>query len=496
MKRRALPVLGLLAAVLSAAILPARSTQAQSTVSTDKKDQEIELLKLQVKQLEQRVNALEGLHQEVKAIDQKVKSQSAQQVVQTEKDRKEALQAPLVKASDEGFRIQSANDDYRIRFGGLLQINPRFFPSGENKNVSSTFYINKARPIISGAFAKYYEFQITPDFGGTGNGSSNPNVTLQDLWVNVAYWPQAQLQLGKYKGAVSLERLQSDPALQFIQRSELQNLVPNRDIGAQLWGVLFGKRVTYQLALMNGVPNNTSSTNSDTNDAKDFVGRFYLTPFRGSENEWLEGLGAGIGGTYGDESGSNLSSYKTWGQSTWFKYNSGVTYAGPRGRLDVQGYYYWRSLGLMAEYAQDDHRLNLSTSSVVNRFGRFTDTGYYAQIDYWLTGEKAGWGFIKPLNPFNPFDPFNSGLGAWELAARVSNVHAATGQFNEGFANPSTSAKTVTEFAVGLSWTLNNNIKYWFDYAYTNFYGGGGTTTSPADRPQEEALESQFQLAF
>jgi phosphate-selective porin OprO/OprP len=496
MKKLTLFLLGGLAAVLAAGVPSAKSAHAQSTVSTDKKDQEIELLKLQVKQLERRVNTLEGLNQQVKAIDQKVEFQSEKRVVETETERQKALEAPLVKASDEGFRIQSANGDYRLRFGGLLQINPRFFPSGENKNVSSTFYINKARPIISGAFAKYFEFQITPDFGGTGNGSSNPNVTLQDLWVNVAYLPQAQFQLGKYKGPVSLERLQSDPALQFVQRSQLQNLVPNRDLGIQLWGVLFGKRATYQLALMNGVPNNTSSTNSDTNDAKDFVGRFYLTPFKGSENQWLEGIGAGVGGTYGNQSGSNLSSYKTWGQSTWFKYNSGVTYSGARGRLDVQGYYLWRSLGLMAEYAQDDHGLNLSTSTVVNRFGRFTDTGYFAQINYWLTGEKANYGFVKPLNPFNPFDPFNSGWGAWELAGRVSNAHTATGQFNEGFVNPSQSAKTVTEFAVGLNWTLNTNIKYWFDYAYTNFFGGAGSASSPRDRPQEEVLESQFQLAF
>jgi phosphate-selective porin OprO/OprP len=148
----------------------------------------------------------------------------------------------------------------------------------------------------------------------------------------------------------------------------------------------------------------------------------------------------------------------------------------------------------MAEYAQDDHRLNLTTGSVVNRRSSFTDTSYYAQIDYWLTGEKGG--FIKPLHPFDPFDPFNAGWGAWELAARVSNVHTATPQFDEGFARPSQSAKTVTEFAAGLNWTLNTNIKYWFDYAYTDFYGSGGTTSRPANLPQEEVLESQLQLAF
>jgi hypothetical protein len=74
----------LLAATLAATILPAKSANAQSAASPDKKDQEIELLKLQVKQLEQRVNTLEGLNQEVKTIDEKVEAQSAKRVVETE----------------------------------------------------------------------------------------------------------------------------------------------------------------------------------------------------------------------------------------------------------------------------------------------------------------------------------------------------------------------------------------------------------------------------
>jgi phosphate-selective porin OprO/OprP len=182
-----------------------------------------------VKQLERRVDTLEGLGDKVRGIDTKLAVQSETQQAQLATERTKALAAPLVRASDSGFRLQSANDDYRIRFAGLLQLNGRFFASGNDKNVSSTFCVNKARPIISGALGRYFEFQITPDFG-------QGKVFLQDGWVNVAYFRQAQLQVGKYKAYVNLERLQSDPALEFIQRSQLQNLVPNRDIGVQLWG--------------------------------------------------------------------------------------------------------------------------------------------------------------------------------------------------------------------------------------------------------------------
>jgi len=244
------------------------------------------------------------------------------------------------------------------------------------------------------------------------------------------------------------------------------------------------------------VPNNTASVDFDTNDAKDLVGRVFLTPFKQSDNEWAKGFGAGVGGTYGDECCSTTSVYRTWGQSSWFSYNSGVTASGLRTHIDPQAYYYWRHLGLQAEYAQDEHSLNLSATTkgnLINRTDTFTDTGYMAQASYYLTGETSSFGWVKPLRPFDPRD---GGWGAWELAARISNVAAQTRQFQLGFANPSVSAKIATEVAAGINWYLSNNVKYWFDYANTFFYEGAGTPAAPKNRPTESVFESQLQVAF
>ncbi len=186
--------------------------------------------------------------------------------------------------------------------------------------------------------------------------------------------------------------------------------------------------------------------------------------------------------------------------STWFSYNSGVTASGLRARIEPQAYYYWRGLGLMAEYAQDEHSLNLFTTKGVNPFKRqinrtdtFTDTGYMAQASYLLTGEDASYGWIKP---YHPFDPRNGHWGAWELAARISNIAAQTRQFQLGFANPAVAAKTATEFAAGINWYLNANIKWQFDYANTWFDGGAGTTGDVKDRTNESVFESQLQITF
>ncbi len=485
MRKCILPILPvLLAAVITGVFLTAGPVHAQSKVATDPKDQEIQLLKTEIQKLESRVDTLEGLDQKVKVIDRKLE-------VQQEAEQQHALVMPIVKASEKGFSLASPNHDYNINFGGILQGDGRFFTSGSDKNVSSTFFLNRVRPILTGSVAKYYNFNITPDFG-------QGKVVLQDAYLNITYWDYASLRTGKFKAPLDLERLQSDRDLEFSERSEIQNLVPNRDTGFDLHGKLADGRVFYDAALMNGVPNNTAAdtTDLDNNDGKDFVGRIFTTPFELGENEWLKGLGFGIAGSYGDERGSTTSVYKTYGQSTWFSYNSGVTASGLRARLEPQLYYYWRGFGLMAEYAQDQHSLNRNTTvhgKYVNATDTFTDTGYMAQGSYLLTGEDASYGWVKP---YHPFDPRNGWWGAWEVAARISNIATQTREFQLGFANPSLSAKIATEWSLGVNWYLTANIKWQLDYANTYFNGGAGTTTEPKDRPNESVFESQLQIAF
>ncbi len=487
MTKRTMPLRPLLLTALVAGLLiPARLAHAQAKLSTVQKDQEIELLKSEIKQLEGRVETLEGLDQKVKVIDRKLE-------VQAETDHQKALEAPIIKAGAEGFSISSAKGDYKLNFGGIIQGDGRFFTSGADKNVGSTFFLNRVRPIITGTLFKYYDFNITPDFG-------QGKVVLQDAYMNLTYFPQAQFQAGKYKAPFDLERLQSDRDLLFSERGETINLVPNRDTGGEVHGDLFDQRLTYQLALMNGVPNNTAAVDIDNNDGKDFIARVFATPFRLSEREWAKGLGVGFAASFGSERGNTTSIYKTYGQSTWFSYAAGVTASGERTRLEPQAYYYWRSFGLLGEYASDQHSLNQFATlgsgahkKFVDHTDTFRDDGYVLQASYLLTGENASYGWIKP---YRPFDPREGKWGGWELGARLSNVSADTRQFKLGFANPNLSAKTATEYALGINWYLSSNVKWQFDYARTFFNWGAGAKGAIKDRRDESVFESQLQISF
>ena len=487
MRKRTIAVRPLLLTALVAGLLfPAGLAHAQAKLTVDPKDQEIELLKSEIKQLEGRVETLEGLDQRVKVLDRKLE-------VQADTDHQKALEAPIIKAGAEGFSISSAKGDYKLNFGGIIQGDGRFFTSGSDKNVGSTFFLNRVRPIITGTLFKYYDFNITPDFG-------QGKVVLQDAFLNVTYFPQAQFQAGKYKAPFDLERLQSDRDLLFSERGETINLVPNRDTGGEIHGDLFDKRLSYQLALMNGVPNNTAAVDIDNNDGKDFIARVFANPFRQSEHQWAKGLGLGFAASFGSERGATTSIYKTYGQSTWFSYAKGVTASGERTRLEPQAYYYFRSFGLLGEYASDQHSLNQfttlgsgATAKFIDNTDTFRDSGYMVQASYLLTGEDASYGWIKP---YRPFDPRIGKWGAWELGARLSNVTADTRQFKLGFASPNLSAKTATEYALGINWYLSSNVKWQFDYARTFFNWGAGAKGAIKDRPDESVFESQLQIAF
>src|SRR5262249_25944612 len=148
-------------------------------------------------------------------------------------------------------------------------------------------------------------------------------LVVQDAYANLRYIPEAQLQFGKYKGPVGLERLQSATAMWFVERALPTQLVPNRDLGIMLQGVIREGLVNYQLAWMNGVTDGAASADVDTGDDKDLIARIFLNPFQDTGIEPLQGLGLGFATSYGHEEG-NPGSFKTSGQQTFFAFRSDV----------------------------------------------------------------------------------------------------------------------------------------------------------------------------
>jgi phosphate-selective porin OprO/OprP len=129
---------------------------------------------------------------------------------------------------------------------------------------------------------------------------------------------------------------------------------------------------------------------------------------------------------------------------------------------------------VQAEYAALTFIDSLGAGGHKGSTGDLTVTGGYISVNYILTGEnrtydyrlgRIGTNYLVPRTPFwlvrDENGRFNSGLGAWEIEARLSHLDLNTKDINGG---------ETDALNFGLVWHLNNNLRVTFDYLRQNRY--------------------------
>ncbi len=410
---------------------------------------------------------VEDLREEVSVLRRKLEVQEEAQ----------AKPQPLVGAAADGFYLRSPDKKFDIRFRGYAQLDARYFTE-DDEDFTDTFIFRRVRPIVEGTLGGVVDFRIMPDF-------ANSTLVLQDAYMNLKYFPLANLQIGKFKAPFGLERLQSGANLLFVERALPTQLVPNRDLGYMVHGQVREGLIQYQLALMNGVTDG-GSAESDNADGKDVVARLFFHPFLNSTEEWLSGLGIGGAIDYGRQEAGTPSPYRSQSQATFFSYAPGVSLTGSRVRYSPQFYYYWGPFGAMGEYVRTSTDLTLAGQDE-----QFETDAWQIALHYVLTGEQASYRGVVPRADFSPD---RGTWGAFEIAARYHELRVDDDAFDLGFANPLTSAERAKAWGIGLNWYLNRWLKMQLDYDRTRFDGGGGLDQD--DRDTESVVFLRWQVAY
>jgi len=410
--------------------------------------------------------------------------------VQEEDAQQKASRTAIAGAGPDGFFLKSADGKFQIKLRGYTQFDSRWFTDGSDAGDDS-FAFRRVRPFVEGTVFEYIDFRVMPDF-------ANSTLTLYDAYVNFRYLPQAQVQLGKFKPPVGLERLQSATATMFVERAFPTLLVPSRDLGAMLQGEFANGSFTYQVGGFNGVRDG-GSQDVDTDDGKDVAARVFAHPFRPLGNEWLDGLGLGIAGTWGTVDEQSPATFKTTPESgSFFAYRGtgggfvAVTGEGRRVRWSPQAYWYAGPVGVLAEYVQSEqemHRDFTAANSTPSLKNTLRHDAWQVAASVALTGENAS---FKGLIPAKPFDPFAGTWGAFEIAGRYNEIHFDSDAFPV-FANPDTAVERAQGWTAGLNWYLNRYVRVMANFDHTWFDGGrvGGR-----DRPSEDTILTRVQLSY
>jgi len=411
-------------------------------------------------------------------------------------------ESPKLAIGSGGVVFSSPDTNFVFKLRGLLQVDTRtFFEDSSYSEANDGFLIRRARPIFEGTVFRDFDYLLVPDFAGA-------SPTLLDAWLTYQYRPELQFRIGKMKGPVGLERLQSSAVGSFNERSLADDLVPGRNLGFQVGGDVADGVASYALGIYNETGDYRNSGNSAFEDGMEFSGRIFLQPFKKSSVSGLRGIGLGVGGSFADvtssanglpnTTGGTLPGYVTTGQQQFFAYNPAIGTVladGAHWRLSPQGYYYWGPFGLLGEYTISDQGVyNAATLARAS----LRNAAWQVNAQWVLTGESAS---FAGLTPEHSFDLRTGNWGAWQLVGRVSQLRIDDDAFPV-FSNPAASAGEAFSWSVGLNWWLNKNIRVLMSFSHTTFEGGGavapiapvppGTVTAQ----DEKVFFTRVQLSF
>jgi len=395
-----------------------------------------------------------------------------------------------------GIYIESADKDFVFRITGQIQEDYREFLRTKDRTDIDTFLLRRARFGLEATLYKYYDFRFLPDFG-----QNSP--IIQDAYLNVHYWDAVQFEVGRFKQPISYEQLIQDRYVPTLERSLIDQLVPQRDLGAMIHGEnVFANRVDYAVSISNGEINGDST---DMNNHKDVDARVAIRPLNDPDNyEWLRYFGVGVSGGFGiEQEPINPSTLRTPDTVPFLTFNSTVRADGLRTRLCPELTYFSGPVGFLAEYYEEHQDMRPSAVGPSEKFLEDVPfRGYMLLATCFLTGESRTTYSeqIFPVHNFNPFCPCSC-PGAWELVARVSHLDVGDIIYSKGaadLANPATTANVATEYTIGFNWYFNAFVRMQFNYEHDMFNRSVllGTSVANNELRSQDSLFTRFQIIF
>jgi phosphate-selective porin OprO/OprP len=407
----------------------------------------------------------------------------------------------------EGFVMRSADKKFMLRLTGQIQGDYRAFLDGKDVTDIDTFIVRRARLGIEANMFGAYEFRLLPDFSNAQAPGTPGSTRIQDAYMNVHYWDEFQVEVGKFKQPFSYEQLVQDRFVPTLERSIIDQLVPARDEGVMIHGQnLLHDRLDYATSVSNGEING----DFDTEKRKDFAARIAIRPFNSPEM-WgiLQGLQLGMSATTGKEEEAFIpTTLRTPATVPFFNFNPGVRADGIRERYSPEVVYFHGPLGIAAQYYYEEQRLRPVFSGPGSQFLLDVPfTGGYVMGTYLLTGEERTT-YSAPVDPLSPFDPCHplAGTGAWELVARFSKLDLGAEVFQPlttgrtttiSLANPNGNSRVASEITLGFNWYLNRWVRVQFNYEHSWFADPvrlGPTPRGLVDH--QDALLTRLQVIF
>lgn len=338
-------------------------------------------------------------------------------------------QADVKVSTKGGLKVETDDGNFMFRTGGRIHLDAAFHDDDRSDLEDGTKF-RRARLFLSGTIYRDWAFKAQYDF-------AEDDVAAKDLYIKYKPWG---ITIGQFKQPLSLEELTSSNYTTFIERASINNLATSRRIGV---GYNTGGDNYSFAASVYG-----RNVGEDTVDDEGFGvgGRLTFAPWASATRALHLGVAA------------SMESPRLGDDAARFRARPEANVDGGRlidtgslsGVDDISKY------GLEAALVQGPFSLQAEYLAVsVLREAGNPDTdfdGYYVFGSWFLTGEsrpynasKGRFGRVKPT----------AKSGAWELAARYSNLNLNDGVVTGG---------EMDNWTLGVNYYMNANTRLMFNY--------------------------------
>ncbi len=493
---------------------------AAAALPVDAKQQQLDTLQAQVDALSAQVAALkaaapasvpiEALQAQVESLAAQIADLKAASSAGLKDVRTSVAGLPQVTFPNGRPTIGTANGDFKVALRTVVQFDAAHYdesPLTAANDLSSGTNFRRARLGLDATVFKDWNVAIWGEFGGSGGEAPALNQAYVEYtgWKPFGAGNPVRLRVGAWATPTGLEDATSNTEGLFLERPAVAELVRNIAGGDGRSGVGFfanGDR-WYVSGTLTG---DVVGVNTEFGEQMGYLGRVAFNPLHGMDYDVH--LGANIQGVIrpaDTAAGPTVTEGIQLRERPEIRVDgkrlvdTGVIVADGATAFGLEGGASWKNFYVAGEW----YKVNVSRTAVGAGASPYDPSfdGWYVQGAWTLTGERHVWnganGGFRGIRPAKPFDPAKGAWGAFEIAARYTDLNLNDNAGVVGVALPTGGVpggeQKIT--TVGLNWYPNSVVRFLFDFQNIDIdklTGAGAARVQAGPNVKVYSFRSQF----
>lgn len=353
---------------------------------------------------------------------------------------------------DDGLRYENGRWDLRMALVGRFHLDG--LSASQDQDVEDAvgaiedgFFIRRLRLDLRGHWREHIDFQAQYDI-------KDEDVTWRKVYVDlVDFRAFDRLRIGYFPEPIGLEQIMSSNHSTFLERGLPFAFSPQSNAGIAMHNALSNIRMLYEIGAFNEVESYSSRPEGTWGGTARLAGVPWMYRDADGVVHLDRFLHLGVAASVrAPKDGVAYSTRPEIGRGP--DYVGTATLESDEVRLlGAEAAYVSGPLSIQGEWMR----------AIVDRetTGETEDyDAYYAYASYILTGESRPYnrrhGVFRGVVPSRPF-PGKGGIGAWEVAARLSAIDLTGGV-------PVKSAGELRDLTLGLNWYMNPHARAMLNY--------------------------------